>query len=356
MTDAFLSGPFAGAKWAFTTRRVRRADCAGLGPDLAAARPGDLILARIERIGSHKRLQLACGGYGDLWEGDRVVVACGDRYAVDQFEGRGEIAAEDCHLLAGGGVAGRLECRHARMTAPTRLAPLGRVLDAAGRAVSLADHARARGPGGRPAAVIGVGGTGMTAGKTTAAAALIRGLTVAGFRVAGLKATGTGAFGDVRAYAAAGARYAADFTEDGPASTHRQPAPRVRAALDALLGHAAAEGCEVAVVEIADGLLQPETAALFGDPEASARFDGVVFACGDALSAVGGLAWLALHGIRPLAVSGVLTRAPLAVREARAASEVWILDRDDLADPAAATALLSEARNGGPAPAVADAA
>lgn len=347
---------FAGAKWAFTTRRVRRAACAGLGADVAAARPGDLILARVEKPGSHKRLQLACGGYGDLWEGDRIVVACGDRYAADQFEGAGAIAPEDCHLLAGGGVAGRLEARHARMTAPTRLTPLGRVLDAAGRPVALQDFARPRSAAVRPAAVIGVVGAGMNAGKTTAAAGLIRGLTAAGFRVAGLKATGTGSFGDTRAYAAAGARYAADFTDDGLASTYRQSAPRVLAALDALLGHAAAEGCEVAVVEIADGLLQPETAALLEAPAAAARFDGILFACGDALSALGGLGWLADRGIRPLAVSGLLTRSPLALREAEAATGALILDRDDLADPAAATALLSEARAAARGPVVGAAA
>ncbi len=340
------AGPAASAKWAFTTRRARRADAAALDADIAATQAGDLVLARVERVGSHKRLQLAEGGFSDLWEGDLIVAACGDRYAADQFEGRAAIAPEGCDLLAGGGVLGLLEARHDRMGAPTRLAPIGRLADAAGATLTLGRYARSRPERARPETVIGVVGTGMNAGKTTAAAALIRGLSAAGFRAAGLKATGTGAFGDIQAYAAAGAAFAADFTEDGLASTYRQTPERVRTALDALLGHAEAAGCETAVVEIADGLLQPETSALLAG-EARARFDGVLFAAGDALSALGGLAALERFALRPLAVTGLLTRSPLAVREAGTASDAWILGRDALADPACATALLAEARMAG---------
>lgn len=333
----------ANAKWAFTTRRVDRADAAGLDANVGVARPGDVVLARIDRIGSHRRLQLAAGGFSDFWEGDLVVAACGDRYAADQFEGSGVIDPEGCDLLAGGGVLGRLETKNGRMAAPTRLVPLGRLVDAAGAPLTLGRYARERSAAGRPETVIGVVGAGMNAGKTTAAAALIRGLTAAGLRTAGLKATGTGAFGDVQAYASAGAAFVADFTDDGLVSTYRQPTGRIVETLDALLGHAAAEGCEAAVVEIADGLLQPETAALLSGGRVAARLDGVLYAAGDALSALGGLAMLERYGVRALALTGLMTRAPLAVREAEAATRVWILDRTELCDPAAATALLAEA-------------
>ena len=290
------------AKWTFATRHVRRQDAAALCAHVGAARAGELILARVEKMGGHKRVQLSDGRHSALWDGDRIVVACGDRYAVDQFEGSARIAPDDCWLLAGGGLAGRLDARHEKMSAPTRLTPIGRVVDRRGAPLALHRYALPRGAGGRPDVVIGVVGAGMNAGKTTAAAALIRGLTTAGVATAGLKATGTGAFGDVQAYEAAGARHVGDFTDDGLASTYRLPTPRVVAALDALLGHAAQAGCEAAVVEIADGLLQRETAALLGDPGIAARFDGLVYAAGDALSALGGLDWLERRGLRALAV------------------------------------------------------
>ncbi len=335
------------AKWAYTTRRVCRADAAGLDPDVAAATAGDLVLARVARIGSHKRLQLASGAYSALWEGDLIVATCGDRYAVDQFAGAGTLLSEGCDLLAGGGVVGQLEARNGRMSAPTHLVPLGRILDEAGSPITLTRYARKRAATGRPDTVIGVVGTGMNSGKTTAAAALIRGLTAAGIRTAGLKATGTGSFGDMQAYEDAGAAFIADFTDDGLASTYRQPLPRITATLDALLGHAAAMACEIAVVEIADGLLQPETVAILADGGVRARFDGFLFAAGDALSAIGGLATLERFGCRTLAVTGIITRAPLAVAELTSASDAWVLDRDRLADPAAATALRAQARISG---------
>ena len=299
------------------------------------------------RIGSHKRVQLATGAYAALWEGDLIVAACGDRYAVDQFAGAASLSPEGCDLLAGGGVVGRVDVRHARMSAPTVLVPLGRIIDRAGSPLTLARYARSRVAAGRPDTVIGVVGTGMNSGKTTAAAALIRGLTAAGIRTAGLKATGTGAFCDMQAYEDAGAAFVADFTDDGLASTYRQPLPRITATLDALLGHAAATACEVAVVEIADGLLQPETAAMLTDGQIRARFDGFLFAAGDALSAIGGLATLERFGCRAVAVTGLITRAPLAVAELTAASDAWVLDRDRLADPAAATALRAQTRISG---------
>lgn len=335
------------AKWAFTTRRVRRADAVALDDDVAAARSGDLLLARVERIGSHRRLQLSSGRPSELWRGDFVVAACGDRYAVDQLEGISEIDPDGCDLLAGGGVIGRALSTHDAKPAPTRLMPLGRLTNAAGAPLSLADYALPHPGEGRPETVIYVAGSGMNAGKTTAAAALIRGLAVAGFAVAGLKATGTGACGDLHAYADAGARFVADFVDDGLVSTYRQPTTRILATLEALVGHAAGAGCDVAVVEIADGVLQPETEAVLARAASAGSFDGLVFAAADALSAIGGLAALARLGIAPLALSGLVTRAPLAVREVETVTSVWTMDKERLADPAAATALLAEARIAG---------
>jgi hypothetical protein len=332
------------AKWAFTTRRVRREDCAGLAPDVEAARPGDLILAAVDRVGAHKRVQLTTGRPSDLWAGDLVVAACGDRYAVDQFDGVGAIDADGCDLLAGGGVLGRMISSHGRMAPATRLQPIGRLIDAAGAPVALGRYARPKPSPARPDTVIVVLGSGMNAGKTTAASALVRGLSTAGIATAGLKATGTGAFGDLNAYVDAGAAFVADFTDCGLASTARQPLERIETILDDLLAHAAAARCAAAVVEIADGLLQPETAALLKSPRNAARFDGALFAAGDALSALGGQATLERFGVRLLALTGLLTRAPLAVAEAEAATGAWTLGRDALADPAAATALLAEAR------------
>jgi hypothetical protein len=186
----------------------------------------------------------------------------------------------------------------------------------------------------------------MNAGKTTALASLAHGLARAGHAVAALKATGTGAFGDVHAYADAGARFVADFTDVGMVATYRQPLERIEAGLVCLLGHAAARHCSVALVEFADGVFQDETTALLRSERTRALLDGIVFAAGDALGAVGGTTWLASVGLEPVAVTGLISRSPLASREAERAAGVRVVARDELLDPAGATALLATVKHG----------
>ncbi|WP_179378772.1 P-loop NTPase family protein [Jannaschia marina] len=333
--------PTEGAKWSFATRRVLRVDCAAIIGDLTAVEAGDLILAEVTRIGSHKRLQMADGRFSPLWPGDRIVVTCADRYAVDQFDGRATLLDDGADLLAGGGVCGTIASKHDKIARGTRLAVIGRIADVEGQPVNVARYALpSAAASGRPPLVVGLLGTGMNAGKTSAAAGFVNGFTRLGHRVAAIKATGTGSFGDAHEYEAAGAARVLDFTDAGMASTNRQPLDRLVAATDALLAHAA--DCDIAVVELADGVSQVETAGLLSRPDYVARFDAMILAAPCAMAARGGLAWLAERGIRPLVLSGVLTRAPLAAEEVTEATGLPVLCRDTLADPATASAIASK--------------
>lgn len=327
------------AKWAFTTRRVPRSAPVGLYRDVAAAKPGDLLLGRIDAIGAHKRLQLASGRPSELYVGDLIVVACGARYAPDQFEGVAAISPTGADLLAGGGVLGAMRKRNGRMSPPTVVAPLGILTGADGAVVNVAGYALPFRP--RPALpAIGIVGASMNAGKTTAAASLAHGLARSGFRVAALKATGTGAFGDYNAYLDAGAAHVADFVDAGMASTYMEPPERIMQATDALLASAAEAGCDLAIVELADGVCQRETAALLAEPGFREVFSGFLYAIGDALAAKGGVDVLARIGIRPAGLTGLIGRSPLAISEAEAATGLEVLTREMLMDPASATAIL----------------
>ena len=114
--------------------------------------------------------------------------------------------------------------------------------------------------------MIGVVGTSMNSGKTLATAQLVLGLRRAGFRVGAIKITGTGAFGDFNEYADSGAHYVADFTDAGMVTTYREPLDRIKSATETLVAEAGARGCDIVVMEVADGLLQRETAAIIADP------------------------------------------------------------------------------------------
>ena len=99
------------------------------------------------------------------------------------------------------------------------------------------------------------------------------------------------------------ANAAANAIADVAANTASDAAPN-RTADN--VAHAAAEGAEVAVVELADGLFQTETAALLRCSLIRDMLDGVLFAAPDALSAYGGVTILRDMGLEPLAVSGLL--------------------------------------------------
>ncbi len=339
-----LQNTLRSAKWAFSTRRVQREDAHELGQELAKAISGDLVLGRVQVVGAHPRLQLKDGRPSELYDGDLIVVACGARYASDQFEGVAELD-EEADLLAGGGCLGLMRQRHARMKTPTRVQVLGLLQDAQGRTLNLAHYAVPAIPAPPVAGaltVIGVVGASMNAGKTSAVAALVHGLEGAGYRTAAIKATGTGAFGDWNAYHDAGASFVTDFTDAGMVSTYLQPIDRLELALLQLLGAAEQAACEVAVVEFADGVLQRETAALLARPALRERFAGFLYATPDALAAVGGQQCLQQLGIQPAALTGLISASPLNALEAQAATGLPVLAREALRDPAQAASLLHQ--------------
>ena len=70
------------ARWAFSTRRVHQPDAVKLTTQFDRAKSGDLVLAKVLDIGSHKRIQLPSGRPSELYPGDLIVASCGARYAI----------------------------------------------------------------------------------------------------------------------------------------------------------------------------------------------------------------------------------------------------------------------------------
>ncbi len=317
------------AKWAFTTRRVNRDDVQRLSRDLNGAQAGDLLLCSIAEIGQHKKIQLADRRNSASYPGDLVVLCLGDRYAPDQFQARAEIGDGYLQLAAGGGVAGTIEAAHHFMEEPTLLTPMALLIGPNGDAMNVGDYALPQRPANHDVTVIGVFGASMNSGKTTAASSLAHGLVAAGYAVAGVKATGTGAFGDFNAFEDAGVPVM-DFTDVGMATTYRQPMARIEEGFDTLVATAAANGAEVVVVEIADGVFQQETRAILRKSAIRDRLDGILFAAPDALSALGAVVVLEGHGLTPFAISGMVSCSPLAAAEAAEVTGLPILSREDL--------------------------
>lgn len=335
------------AKAGYTTRRVPLEEAATLLAGEVTPRAGDLVLARVERLRQHSRIELATGRRAYLHPGDEIIVCYGHRYAPDQFESVIPDDLSPCHLVAAGGIASRYIAKHGRMKNPTEITPLGILGDRQGRRLNLADWAiEPRLEHSPRPFTVAVVGTSMNAGKTTSAAHLIRGLARSGLRVGAAKITGTGAGGDVWLMTDSGASRVVDFTDAGLASTYLASLAELERVFEALTEHLCEHGCDAIVLEVADGLFQQETSAILRSERFRAGVDGVLFAAGDAMGAVAGSQWLAEQDLPVIAVSGALTASPLATREAEAALDLPVLGLADLSSPEVTAALARELERG----------
>jgi hypothetical protein len=335
----------ARVKRAYTTRHFAVAELQALCSDPAARpHPGDLVLARIERIGKHAALELTDSRRATLFVGDEVLVAYAARYAPDQFEAVVPDSLAPCHLAASGGVAATVVSRRAGVVAPTELRPLGLVLGADGQRLNLRRKAlpRAGGFGPRPLTLASLG-TSMNAGKTTSAAHLIHGLARAGLRVGAAKITGTGSGNDPGLLLDAGACRVLDFTDCGHASTAGLDLESLLDVLHTVQAQMQAHAVDALVLEVADGLLQRETAMLLRSPMFRQRVDGCLFSSGEALGAVAGARWLLDAGLPLLGLCGAMTRSPLAAREAGDATGLPVFGLEQLRDETTVRGLLARA-------------
>jgi len=320
------------AKRAYTTRRADLTLARNLLTGAQTPRTGDLVLARVEKIGQHQRVELPDGRRSRLYIGDEIIVCFGARYAPDQFESSVPKDLGPCDLVAAGGIASSMISKHARMKDPTRLIPIGILADDTGERMNIQRWGLSRTAPSEPLPqIIAAIGTSMNAGKTSCAKQIIHGLHKRGLKVGATKVTGTGAGGDRWVLSDAGADIVLDFTDAGVASTFGLNNQEIINIFKTLTQHLADQKVDVIVLEVADGLLHGETAELLQSSEFRSACDGIVFAAGDAMGSAGGVKTLRDWGLNVVAVSGFLTSSTLAMREAEILLDVPVIHTDDLA-------------------------
>ncbi len=314
------------AKCAYSCRRLDLDQASQILTGQLQPQSGDLLLARITRLGQHKRIELKNGRRAHLHLGDEIIVSYGARYAPDQFEAYVPEHFDECDLVAAGGIAAEATSRHGQIKTATRITPIGLLADHQGKRINLNRFSLPvpAGAFNRPK-VYGVLGTSMNAGKTTCAGMMIHGFTEQGLSVGAAKVTGTGAGCDAWVFADAGADKVLDFSDMGVPSTFGLDLFQLESIMTGLIHNLSQSGAEVIVMEIADGLLQQETAALVNSPCFRRICDGVIFAAPDAMGAIAGVNHLRSQGIDVLAVGGLLTASPLALREAQAALDIPVV-------------------------------
>ncbi|MDX2246876.1 MAG: hypothetical protein SF052_08890 [Bacteroidia bacterium] len=303
---------------------------------------GDLAVFEVLELGKHTRIQADDRTHRYIYPGNQIMATFGARYASAQFEGYiPETPCDTYHILGQGGVIGRVASAHSifEPIGPTSLKLIGYCLDEKGTIINtryyrrepykftLANESRTF------RTILSVGAS-MDSGKTTSAAFLAGGLVKAGFSVAFIKLTGTIYSKDVDFVKDKGACLSLDFSYFGYPTTYLVSLEELLKLYQSLLAKASEIQPDFVIIEIADGLLQQETAALLNSEIFKQSIDHVMYSCPDSLGVLGGLSILDSYGIRPFALSGLFTASPLMIEETRKMVSLPVLRLSDLDDPA----------------------
>ena len=305
--------------------------------DSAPPAPADVALMRVEKTFFHKQLTRADNRRMRLYPGAQFIGVFGNRYACDAFEAEVQ-GTDDLSLLTAAGMVGTVKSKHHEVAAPTRLSLVGYVCTADGIRLNLKKHLFHRTTLCRlPLNLIFVVGTGMNCGKTTTAARLTHALSRAGRNVTACKLTGSVSNRDQDELAAAASHQTVDFSDFGFPSTYLCTKEELLALFRAMIALVMDRDAKVVLMELADGLLQRETAMLLAEPEIRNAGRGVILSAESAPAALWATERLRQLGHRVVAASGKFTSSPLAMREyTENASDIPAVSSADTGDELAA--------------------
>lgn len=294
---------------------------------------GQLVLARVDKIGYHSKLELPSGRRATLFVGDEIIVSYGNRYAPDQFLAEVPSSLDECQLVASGGIAASVISKHNKIKNATKITPLGLIADSEKKILSIDNYTLPILPEtSKSKLVLAVTGSSMNAGKTTTAANLIKGLTKAGLKVAAAKVTGTGSGLDSWKMIDAGAYPVIDFTDLGFASTYKLTQEQLNFVLLGTINSLSSYDIDIIILEIADSILQNETSILLESENFSKYIDALFFSAGEALSVHSAVQWLVKRKLPLIAISGLLTASAVTIKETMQLCSIPVLTSKDLSN------------------------
>lgn len=282
---------------------------------------GDLVYGEILRIGQHSELENVSGRIHTIHNGTKAIFVFANRYAPDYYEGLIPDSLEtEIDLLSRSGIIGLVKTKNSLIKDPSRVKILGYVCNGKGEVLNtknfpliLPKRKEKKYPRAR---MILVCGTSMNSGKSLAAVACCWLLNTLGYKVRAAKITGSASLKDILHMNDAGAHPYADFTYLGYPSTYLLTKQELLNIFNKLDLKYANNSQNFWVVELADGIIQRETAILLSLPELRTRIYKLIFCANDAFGAIGGLRILKeKFGLNPDALSGICSSSPLHIRE-----------------------------------------
>ena len=300
---------------------------------------GDVAVFKVLEIGKHTRIQCADEKNHHLFPNDLILGAFGTRYATNQLEGYVPTTPlSEYHILGQGGVIGELKSIHKRfeLKGPTTLELVGYAVDKNGQVFNTKEinKGQSKFQNQKPnnsRIILSIGGA-MDSGKTTTAGYLCRGFSKAGQKTAYIKLTGTVYSKDKDFVKDCGTDYVTDFSSFGFPSTYMCDLNELLDLYQNLLNEVAQIIPRNIVIEIADGLLQRETSMLLRSQVFMNTVDDIIYSDGSSTGALTALHLLKDINIKPFALSGLFTAAPLLIDEVKALCDMPVLDLEALSN------------------------
>jgi hypothetical protein len=296
---------------------------------------GDVVYGKVTRLGQHLELENKSGRIHRLNEGSTAIFVFGNRYAPDFYEGvMPTTMTNKVDLLARSGIIGHVQVKNSSVSEPTQIKVLGYICDANGEVLNTRDYPlikpkKTEKKEDRSKLILFIG-TSMNSGKSTSATACCWALTNMGYDVRASKVTGTASLKDILHMQDAGASIVNDFTHFGFPSTYLLEEKEVVKIFNDLDLKYANNPKNYWCVELADGILQRETALLLRSPDVRSRIHKLIFAAHDTFGAIGGLNILKNEfGLVPDAISGVCSSSPLFLRELAEFTDIPVFNNID---------------------------
>ncbi len=287
--------------------RLHLPDVVEVSKDIVSVEGTVLAVEVLADAGKNNLFEYTTGRIGFLVEGDIIPVVLGKRRALREYSGdvpEKLHAGDVLYYLCESGVVGQIKGLNEQWGVPLQVRVLGSIL-VDEQPLNMKNFAIERQqtlPVSAP--IIGVVGTCMNIGKTTAICKLIKHFKSQGLQVAGVKLTGVASTQDLDKIKDAGASPVYGFMDGGLPSTCGNADEVLEVALGVL--HAANESNpDVIVAEFGDGILgEYNVGHIIRSPEIQQHIAAFVVGAGDLVSAWGAKEIMQQYGIDVTVITG----------------------------------------------------
>jgi hypothetical protein len=257
--------------------------------------------------GKNNLFEYTTGRIGFLVEGDIIPAVLGKRRALREYSGDipAQLAAGDLlYYLCESGVVGEIKGLNETWGIPLQVRVLGSIV-AAGKPLNMKDYALPKQqslPVSAP--IIGVVGTCMNIGKTTAICKLIKHFKAQGLSIAGVKLSGVASTQDLDKIKDAGAAPVFGFMDAGLPSTCGDADEVIETALG-VLAAANRSKPDLIIAEFGDGILgEYHVGKIISCPEIRQHVCSFIVGAGDLVSAWGAKEIMQQYGVEVTVMTG----------------------------------------------------